>query len=506
MQKLSQPQRQEEKKLNNRFTRYTRKAAALVCLFLLLSIAATGGTDPLWKFDKLTEKAYESALNLNFEIVHQLIPSPATAQHHYVVSLAEALELLINEDVEKFSVFEERFNNRLERKGKLNSPEDLLLQAEIRTQWAFVYLKFGHEFDAALNLREAYFTVQSLKERFPHFQLVNKTSGLLNVVIGSVPQKYNWVLSLLSVQGSTTKGLEELSQVNGIFAFEAKVIHALILGFLLQQPSDGVEKIHKVLAEHPTNRLALFLGSALAMKSRESEDALKMLDNLDDQSEGVSLHLAHYLRGELYLYKGQYLEAISSYRWFIGNYRGLNGIKDAYYKIGLCYWLNGNSNDAHATFKIARTAGKDASESDKYAARSLAEAELPHVMLTRARYAIDGGYYERAKLIIGSIQDSDLPTDRDQAEYFYRKARLAHFTNNIDSAKKLYLRSIEITGEHPWYFAPNSCLQLGYIALDEGAESEAGKYFKRALMYNKHEYKNSIDSKAKSALGQIKRK
>ena len=506
MQKLSQHQRREEKRLNNCFTRYIRKAAVLVCLFLLPSIAMADGTDPLWKFDELTEKAYERALNLDFAAVHQLIPSPTTTQHHYVVSLAEALELLLNEDAEKFSVFEERFNNRLERKTKLNSPEDLFLQAEIRTQWAFVYLKFGHEFDAALNLRQAYLTVEAIKERFPHFQPVNKTSGLLNVVIGSVPQKYNWVLSLLSIQGSTAKGLEELSRVNGIFAFESKVIHALILGFLQQQPSDGMEKIHQVLAEHPTNRLALFLGSALARKSRLSDEALSMLDSLDNQSEDVTLHLAQYLRGELYLYKGQYLQAIASYRWFIGNYRGQNGLKDAYYKIGLCYWLNGNPNDAHATFKIARTIGKDASEADKYAARSLAEAELPHVMLTRARYATDGGYYERARIILDSIQASVIPTDRDQAEYFYRKARLAHYTKEIHSAKKLYLKSIQITGDHPWYFAPNSCLQLGYIALEEGAESAAKNYFNRALTYNKHEYKNSIDSKARSALGQIKRK
>ena len=478
----------------------------MVCLFLLLSIATIFAKDPQWKFDELTQRAYAHALNLDFDRVHQLIPSPTTTQHHYVVSLAETLELLINEDAEKFSVFEEQFNNRLERKTKLNSPEDLLLQAEIRTQWAFVYLKFGHEFDGALHLRQAYITIQLIKERFPHFQLVDKTSGLLNVVIGSVPQKYNWVLSLLSIEGSTATGLKELGRVKGIFAFEAKVLQALILGFLLQQPSDGMEKIEEVLHQQPTNRLALFLGSALARKNRQSDDALKMLESLDNQSEGVSLHLAHYLRGELFLYKGKYLEAISSYRWFINNYRGQNGIKDAYYKIGLCYWLNGNTNDAQATFKIAKTAGKDASEADRYAARSLAEAELPHVMLTRARYATDGGYYARAQTIIDSIQDSDIPTDRDQAEFFYRKARLAHYTNDITSAKKLYQKSIEITGDHPWYFAPNSCLQLGYIALDEGEENAAKNYFNRALTYNKHEYKNSIDSKAKSALGQIKRK
>ena len=72
-------------------------------------------------------------------------------------------------------------------------------------------------------------------------------------------------------------------------------------------------------------------------------------------------------------------------------------------RLGLCYWLNGNTNDAAEIFKQARSRGKEASEADKYAARSLAETELPHVNLTKARYAIDGGYYEQARQILESL-------------------------------------------------------------------------------------------------------
>jgi tetratricopeptide (TPR) repeat protein len=260
------------------------------------------------------------------------------------------------------------------------------------------------------------------------------------------------------------------------------------------------------LAVHPENRLALFLGSALAIKNSQSEMALAMLDSLQKQSQGLPIHYADYLRGEIYLYKAEYLNAISAYRWFIGNYKGQNCIKDSYYKIGLCYWLNGNSNDALASFKEAKRSGKEASESDKYAARSLAEKELPHIKLTKARYAMDGGYYNRAQQILDSIKVSDIPTKRDQVEYHYRKARLAHKLDNFAAAKNLYLQTITLNGDEPWYYAPNACLQLGYLTLNGGNETLARNYFNKALLYNKHEYKNSIDSKAKSAIAQIKRK
>ena len=160
------------------------------------------------------------------------------------------------------------------------------------------------------------------------------------------------------MEGSTKTGLDELEAVrlsNSPLAFEANLIHALIQGFLLQQPAAGISEISSLRAKYPKNRLALFLGSALAIKNNQSENALIMLDSLSRYSEGVPLYYSDYLRGEIYLHKGRISKLNSSYRWFINHYNGQNGIKDAYYKIGLCYWLNGNTNDAEATFKQAKS-------------------------------------------------------------------------------------------------------------------------------------------------------
>lgn len=509
LQHLLQP---EEKKLNNLRTIFYKKAALTVCLFLCLQ----GFADPLssspdiqWSFDVQTQQVYNMVLNLRIEEARQQLPTPETAQQHYVIALADALELLITEDGEKFTDYEERFNLLLERKTKVTSPEDLFLQAEIRLQWCFVYLKFGHEFDAALNLRQAYFTIQEIKNRFPRFEAVKKTSGILEVLVGSVPQKYNWVLSLLGMEGSTKKGMEELESLSissSPLAFETSIIRALMQGFLFQHPETGLMSLKQLLAKEPNNRLMLFLGSALAMKSGKSEVALTMLDSISNQSQSLPIYYADYLRGELHLYKGEYLNSISSYRWFINHYTGQNGIKDAYYKIGLCYWLNGNTNDAQATFKQAKSMGKEASESDKHAARSLAEDELPHIQLTKARYATDGGYFDQANKILASLLPSDIPTKRDQVEYFYRMARVAHKVNDLVSAKRFYQQCIDLNENESWYYAPNACLQLGYIFQEEGDITLGRNYFMRALTYNKHEYKNSIDSKAKSAIAHMKRK
>jgi tetratricopeptide (TPR) repeat protein len=225
---------------------------------------------------------------------------------------------------------------------------------------------------------------------------------------------------------------------------------------------------------------------------------------LKNTASDTPLYYADYLRGEALLHKADYVNSVAAYRWFIQHQRGQNYIKDAWYKIGLCYWLNGNENDAYEAFGEARKQGKEDTEADKSAARSLSSGQLPNIKLSRVRYFTDGGYYSEAAQVLDAITSMDLPERRDQVEYYYRKARLAHQAGKPE-AMAFYMETIRMTGQENWYFAPNACLQLGYLYVAENKLKEAEEYFQRALSYRRHEYKNSIDAKARLALAQISR-
>jgi len=130
----------------------------MACLFLFCLFQSSYAQQ--WTFDSKTLQAYKLTLNLQTEEALQLIPHPQTPQEHYVTSLAHTFELLITEDGEKFTEYESMYQKRLDRKIKTASPEEFFLQAETHLHWMFVYLKFGHEFDAAINLRQAYYVVK----------------------------------------------------------------------------------------------------------------------------------------------------------------------------------------------------------------------------------------------------------------------------------------------------------------------------------------------------------
>lgn len=499
----------------NNTIQYIQKTGLTACLFLCTWVGLA--QEKNWISQEGLRSAYDQVLQLQLKEGRKQMLSLGAShdtvrpEQLYVEGLADALELLITEDEVKFEQYEDSYGVRLNQLTETNpqTAESLFAQAELRLQWAFTYLKFGHEFDAAWNIRQAHLLVQDCKKKYPDFLPIKKTSGLLEVMLGSVPEKYQWVMNLLGMEGSVDVGLSELEQVmekDETLKLETTLLYHLFKGFILQQTAAAMAGFESTMQAYPGNRLALFLGASIAIKNSQSEKALTYLHQLQQGKSGTTISYTDYQLGEVYLHKGEYESSIQSYQKFIVEYHGKNYIKDAHYKIGVCYWLIGNSTEASRYFDKAKDEGAESAEADKYAARSLAENTYPNIKLSKIRYATDGGYYEDAKRIAASVTDKDLPTPKEKTEFVYRKARLHHKKGQQPEAQRYYVETISKQAQENWYFAPNACLQLGYLYTEQNQFADARKYFEKALMYKKHEYKNSIDSKAKSALAQLKKK
>jgi hypothetical protein len=121
----------------------------------------------------------------------------------------------------------------------------------------------------------------------------------------------------------------------------------------------------------------------------------------------------------------------------------------------------------------------------------------------KARLHTDGGYFRQADQALTAFDLRKEQTTKDKIEYFYRKARVQHGLRNLNEARIYYQKTMELSGNLPYYFAPNAALQLGYMALAEKDLVQARYFFKKALAYPQHDYKRSIDSKAKVALAAL---
>lgn len=466
--------------------------------------------DNTWKFDPALEAVYKQILSLQIDEARNQLNTIRNANElhrMYLQTLSETAEILITEDEKRFEVFNDEMRGRIEKLSQMSeTAETLFLRAEISLQRGFNLLNLGQELNAVLAIRQAYQNAQACAKRYPQFTPVKKTYGVIQVMLGSVPDKYQWFMSLLGMKGSVKVGqkqLEDLRMSGSSLSLEANILFYSIKGFLNQQFGDAAIGFQEMLKEQPDNRLLMFLGINMLMKNSQSEEAYLLMQQLDKHPQGLQMVYVDYLRAEALIHRGEYVHAITTYQKFIRGYRSKSFKKDSYYKISLCYYLQGDMVNAQKNFETAKTTGRTNADPDKYADAMLADNTFPNAKLIKLRFTTDGGYYQEAKEIVRTIAPADVSKPKDAAEFMYRKGRLAHKTQDIPSAKTFYLQTIDRTGDNPWYFAPNAALQLGYICEAQGDVAGARKYYEKALSYKRYEYKSGIDSKARYALDQL---
>lgn len=448
-------------------------------------------------------------MNLQTDAAQQLLGRMKGNELHkmYLLSLNETIDALISEDEAKFERSEVLFKERLAYLEELGAtPDALFLRAELQLQKGFNQINLGQELSAVLSIRAAYNLAQQCVKKFPDFVPVKKTWGVIQVMIGSVPDKYHWFMSLLGMKGSVVVGqkmLNDLRASRSSLSSEAGILYYTIKGLINQQFDEASKGLTDMLKQQPDQRLISFLAVNMMIKNSQSEEALQIIQHLDANTKGLPMYYIDYIRGEILLQRADYTASIQAFQRFIQNYKSQNFKKDAYFKISLAYFLQGKIEQAKGFFERAKKTGRATAEPDRYADAQLKEGIFPNPKLLRARFYTDGGYFKEAKEILTAITPIDLTTLLDRTEFYYRKGRLAHKTKDVAAAKIFYQQTIDLAKDNPWYFGPSAALQLGYIAQEARQYPEARVFFEKALSYKKHEYKNSIDSKARFALDQL---
>lgn len=425
----------------------------------------------------------------------------------YLEILLESTRIFIEDDLEAYKNKKYLENELLEKLDTLNFTEvqEEFLRSEIKLQWAVLKLKNGEEFSSFWSFRQAYNIAKNNVGKNPQFLPSYKTLGLLHVLYGIFPDKYNWILSIFGIEGDVKRGLTELKKVHRsdvILSIECGMTIALLDAYLLDSSSEAVEIMGQI-HEKRNHLLIDYSYLLILIKNSESERAFDIILNAEQvYPQPFMLAQLYYVKGEVLLQKGRVNEAIENYQVFLKRHPGTNLVKDAYYKMGICNLILGMPNQAENNFEKAKQNGWAKNEADKHAAKVLESDHFSNEGLYRLRYATDGGFYEKAMNIRNELETVNLNA-QDECEYYYRSARLFHKTASMESAVENYIKTINSQGENNWYFAPNSALHLAQIYMERNDTDIAKKYLSTINEYSGYPYQTSIRQKAKMTLKEI---
>jgi tetratricopeptide (TPR) repeat protein len=453
-----------------------------------------------WQFTSQELKMYNQIIEGSCQPLQIDGNSPASL---YLNNLQETIALLFSEDESAIDNYEVNYERQLEaiERIKTQSPFRDFYHAEIRLRAAFVYLKFDRQFESGWQFRQAFRLIEKNIASYPEFLPNYKTIGLMHILVGSVPEKYRWVLSLAGLNGSIKDGEAELNRVieaESPFKLEALLLLSLCEAYILQEPEDASKRLMNF--GNNTGSLITLAKMSVYMKNSQSELATVLFDSI--KTSGVCIAPIKYMAAEAYLQKGDYAKASVLYSQYIADFNGYSNIKDSYYKLYLCKYLSNDTTGQQDYLYQAKKIKKEATEADRYAGKIIKSQKAPNPDILKIRLATDGGFYETAKKILEN--DPKLYNRKDSLEIIYREARLAHKTGKTQIAIERYKAVINFSGNENWYFAPNSALMLGHIYFELGETEKAKAYFLKAKTYKHHEYKNSIDTKAEAALNLLK--
>lgn len=464
--------------------------------------------------------AYEYALALRFEKANIYINKekeihPNNVYLPYLESYIGFLKTFISEDDNVFRANKDKKDIALDAIIKLedDSPYKDYLLANVNLQWAFARIKFGEYFTSALEINRAYRLMDKNYKKYPYFYPNKITHAMLTIIIGLVPEKYEWVLDLVSMEGSVQQGTLELyeflhlAETNPEYAY-LKNECLFYLGFIELNINPDKTKSQDILQQiiplSDSNKLFNLLSINILSKSGryvEAEIQFKKLANKDDY---YPIYFLHYLHADFYLKELETDSAKKYYALFLKNFKGKNYIKDAWRKTAWTFLMEGNNQKYKQLMSAVGNSGNADIGIDKDAEIEYETGEVPNVSLIKSRLLFDGFKYNMAISELEKINDNNLNFVQ-LLEKDYRYARIMHKTNNIEEAKKYYKKvvlSSELTSE---YYPANSALNLGEIYELQDSLSMALLYYDKCTGMDFNQFENSIKSMAKEGIRRVKK-
>jgi len=420
--------------------------------------------------------------------------------------------LYFNEDPGLYALRKGNLEKRLRmmNTGPQSSPFYLFSKAILHFQWAAVKIKFGNNWDAGWEFRRSFLQVKENGQLFSVFKPNAMLSGAMQVAAGTIPDGYHWLSSLLGIRGTIKEGMQELEQfislddpMSLLFHDEA-VFYYLYLQFYIQNKKAEVfEFIRQNKTDIKNNHLFTFLAANLALNAQQSALAEKIIGSKNDDAAYLDMPVWDFLVGSARLNHletdaNQYLER------YLTAFKGKFYLKDVLQKISWHYYLSGDQANANKYRRLVLEKGNTETEADKQALNEAGNDKWPDKTLLKARLLDDGGYYAEALAVLQGMGSKDFNSDEDKLEFAYRRARIYDDQGREEEAITAYELAIKMGLESKSYFAARAALQIGFIYEKRKDFPRALIYYQQCLDSKEHDYKNSLDQKAKAGIERCK--
>jgi hypothetical protein len=485
-----------------------------ICFLLCFFITAYAFANKVFDFNATCQQAYKEITSLRLSDGEKLVlqarqQNPDNLIPDLLDSYIDFFILFFNEDPAELKIRKPRFDKYLDRigDGPESSPFYNYSRAVVLIQRACVEIKFSQRWSAGWDFRKAFSIIKENKKKFPAFLPNNMIYGPMQVVAGTIPDGYKWLAGLFGIKGSISNGMALMQSVLNsndsyarLFSNEASFYYCYILFYIENQQEQTFQYISQKKFDLVNNHLLAYMAANLAINNKMNEFARNVISSRNNSPAYMQTPIWNFEMAYVQLRNLELNDATKNFEFFLSHFKGKFYVKDAWEKLAWGYYLQGNMAAANNAKQMILKKGSTDTDADKQANRDAKSARWPNTLLLKARLLSDGGYNTQALATLNGKTIKDFPLTEDQLEFTYRMARINDDLHNDDIAIKNYLSAIAIGENRTEYFASRAALQIGLIYEKQGNKTLAVQYFKKCLNMDDHEYKDSIDQKAKAGI------
>jgi hypothetical protein len=480
-------------------------------------VRAQGVGQKHYDFNNICRQAYQSIIQLRLEDGSRLLEiekkrDPNNLIPFFLDNYIDFFQLFFNEDAGQYAAWKGRLDQRLElmSQGPESSPFHLFTRSVIHFQWAAVQIKFGNNWDAGWDFRRSFLQSRDCAERFPDFAPAAMLSGAMQVVAGTIPDSYKWLSSLLGIRGSISGGMQRLERFlaardewAGLYRDEA-IFYYLYLKFYIENKREDVFAfIRRNQLDVKNNHLYTYLYANLCINDQKSAQALEIMREMNQDPGYLDMPVWDLEMGYASLYHLE-PDAAGYLERFLRRFKGRFYVKDALLKLSWFYYLRGEQARADSFRQLVLRRGGTEADADRQAVKEARSRNWPNKLLLQARLLSDGGYLREALQLLKETNASAFAAPEERCEYAYRLGRIYDGLGRSDEAIAEYLTTISTGDQLREYYAARAALQIGYIYEQRGDKTRAISFFEKCLSLKDHDYKNSLDQRAKAGLARCK--
>lgn len=486
-------------------------------LILLLGLGFTvEARQKTYDFNSRCEQAYEAIMELRLNAGKALLEAekkenPDNLVPYFLDNYADFFPLFFNEDPAEYARKRGMRSVRLDKmlEGSPDSPYYLYTQAAIKFQWAMIKIKFNEKWDATWEIRKAYMTLKENQRRFPDFMPNRLLLGAMQTVFGTIPEGYKWITNILGMKGSIHQGMENVNAFIESNAPEAKLFreesyyyYCYLMLFIVNKPEDTWAFLQKKQLDTKNNYLYALMVANLSLNNQKAANGIRVLEERHDSNEYADIEYYNYVFGLLKLTRLDsdahiYLER------FINDFKGKFYVKECLQRLSWFYYLEGNQAMANKYRNMILNRGGTETDADKQALKEAESGKWPNPFLLKVRLQSDGGFFNEALKLLLTKKAADFPAMEDKLEYAYRLGRIYDETGQDDKAITMYEVTIKVGANRPEYYAARASLQLGYIYEKRKDKTKAIQCYQQCLDMKGHDYKNSLDQRAKAGIQRV---